>query len=140
MADLIDGLARHLDAAGLATYVPDGVGGDLMLEHMPQAPEECVVLTGYGGPEADSRLGYDEPSVQVRVRGGQDPRISRDRCAAIRSELHGLGPVTLPGGVRLISCIAVQASPASMGVDALGRHEHVCNFRAEIRSVTTHRV
>jgi len=97
------------------------------------------VLTLYGGPEPDSKLPYDEPSLQLRVRGGPDPRPSRARAEAIRSELHGLGPVTLPDGTLLLSCIAEQAAPASMGVDQSGRHEHVVNFRLEVLSRTTHR-
>jgi hypothetical protein len=140
VADLLDGLARHLHAAGLAVYEPSGTGGDLFIEVMPPAPDVCVVLTLYGGPDPDSKLGYDEPSLQARVRGGQDPRVSRVRAEAIRDELHGLGPVTLPDGTLLLSSVAVQAVPASIGIDATGRHEHVCNYRLETRSVTTHRV
>lgn len=140
MADLLDGLARHLDGLGLAAYDPTGASGDLFVEAMPQTPDVCVVLTVYGGPEPDSLLGYDEPSLQVRVRGGPDPRVSRVRAEAIRSELHGLGPLTLQDGTELLSCISIQAAPASIGVDASGRHEHVCNYRLEVRSITTHRI
>ncbi|MFF8290424.1 minor capsid protein [Streptomyces sp. NPDC016309] len=140
MADLLDGLARHLEARGLLSYDETGVTGDTFIETMPSGPDAAVVLTIYGGPESDSKLGYDEPSVQVRVRGGTDPRTSRQRCAAIRDELHGLGPVTLPDGTELLSCIAIQAAPAYLAADESGRHEHVCNFRTEVRAVTTHRV
>ncbi|HEX2314665.1 MAG TPA: minor capsid protein, partial [Thermomonospora sp.] len=109
-----------------------------LLEHVPQAPDQVVVLTLYGGPEPDSRLGYDEPSLQVRTRAA-DPATSRARCEAVRAYLHGLGPVVLPGGTFLLSCVAAQAVPASLGQDARGRHEHVCNFRTSVRSVTEHR-
>jgi dienelactone hydrolase len=140
VADLLDGLARHLEGLGLLEYDPDGIGGDTFIETMPSRPDSAVVLTIYGGPESDSRLGYDEPSVQVRVRGGTDPRTSRQRCEAIRDELHGLGPVTLPDGTELLSCIAIQSAPAYLAADESGRHEHVVNFRTEVRSVTSHRV
>lgn len=140
MADLLDGLARHLEGLGLLEYDPDGVTGDTFMESMPSSPDAAVVLTIYGGPEADSKLGYDEPSVQIRVRGGPDPRPSRVRATQIRAELHGLGPVTLPDGTELLSCIAIQAAPALLQVDENRRFEHVINFRTEIRSVTTHRV
>jgi hypothetical protein len=139
VADLLDGLARWLDAAGLAAYDTTGTVGDLFIETMPATPDEAIALTLYGGPEPDSKLGYDEPSLQVRGRGGADPRVSRRRVEAIRNELHGLGPVTLPDGTLLLSCISIQAVPASMGVDSTGRHEHVCNFRLEVRSLTKHR-
>ncbi|WP_151480624.1 minor capsid protein [Streptomyces albicerus] len=141
MADtLLDGLARHLEGKALLTYDPDGTAGDCALEHMPSGPDEVVVLTLYGGPEPDGKLGYDEPNLQVKVRGTADPQVSRDRCKAIYDELHGLGPVTLPDGTQLLSCFAIQARPASLGVDANGRHEHVVNYRLYVRSITTHRV
>lgn len=141
MGDLLDGIARHLQAQGLLTYLTELPGGDTFLESMPASPDEAVVLTIYDdGREPDSLLGYDEPRVQVRVRGTQDPRVSRQRCAAIRNELHGLGPLTLPDGTRLILSVALQNAPASIGIDQLGRHEHVCNFRMEIRAISTHRV
>ncbi|MEU0199132.1 MULTISPECIES: minor capsid protein [unclassified Streptomyces] len=141
MADLLDGLARHLQARSLLTYDLTGPGGDCFLDAIPQTPDEAVVLTAYDDArEPDSLLGYDEPRVQVRVRGTSDPRVSRQRCAAIRDELHGLGPITLPDGTRLILSVALQGGPASIGRDENGRHEHVCNFRMEIRNASTHRV
>ncbi len=141
MADLLDGLARHLAALGLVTYETAGTAGDCFIETMPATPDEAVALTIYDdGQEPDSLLGYDEPRVQVRVRGSTDPRVSRQRCTAIRDELHGLGPVTLPDGTRLILSVALQNSAASIGIDQLGRHEHVANFRMEVRAVTQHRV
>lgn len=142
MADLLDGLARHLAAKGLVTFeTAPTPGGDCFIDAMPSTPDIAVVLSTYDdGREPDSLLGYDEPRVQVRVRGTKDPRISRQRCQAIYAELHGLGPVTLSGGIELILSVALQNGPASIGLDASGRHEHVCNFRMEHRSVTTHRV
>ena len=140
MADLLDGIARHLASKGLVEYDATGTGGTCFIESMPSRPGLAVVLTVYDdGREPDSKIGYDEPRMQVRVRGDQDPRTSRQVCAAIRSELHGLGPVTLPDGTELKLSISLQGAPASMGVDSNGRHEHVCNFRMEHRSVTAHR-
>lgn len=138
MADLPDGLAQYLAVRGHGTYDPTGTTGDMFVEAMPSTPDTCVVLTQYGGPESDSLLPYDEPRVQVRVRGTTDPRVSRARAEAIRSELHGLTAVTLPDGTELISAIAMQPV-ASLGVDDNRRHEHVVNFRTEIRNPTAHR-
>lgn len=138
MADLLDGLARHLAGAGLVDYVPDAAGGDVAFGSVPQAPSGVVVLTLYGGPEADSRLPYDEPRLQVRVRGGEDRRVSYDRIAAIRSELHGLGPLTLPDGTFLVLSYALQ-TPAHLGVDDNGRHHHSVNFQLEVHAPSAHR-
>ncbi|MFB7029674.1 MULTISPECIES: minor capsid protein [unclassified Streptomyces] len=132
--DLLDGLARYLAERGLVAYTP---GGDLtdtcFLEHMPSGPDEAVALTIYDAAgEPDSLLPYDEPRVQVLVRGTTDPRVSRRRCRAIRAALHGLGPVVLPDGTELTLSVCLQGDAASLGVDENGRHEHVANFRMEI--------
>lgn len=137
--DLTDGFARYLQAAGLLTYDPDGITGDTFIEVMPATPDECVVLTLYGGPQPDSKLGYDSPNLQVRVRGTSDPRISRQRAMALYSTLHGLGPIILPDGSNLLSCNAIQ-TVASMGVDDQRRFEHTFNCYLEVRSITEHRV
>lgn len=140
MADLLDGLARHLQAKGLVTFETAGTGGDCFVDNMPSQPDEAVVLSTYDdGREPDAKLGYDEPRVQVRVRGTKDPRVSRTRCKQIYDELHGLGEVTLPDGTVLILSVALQNGPASIGADQLGRHEHVVNFRMEQRALTEHR-
>lgn len=140
MADLIDGIARHLDALGIVEYDPTGTTGNTFAETMPPAPDVAVALTLYAdGTEPDSLLPYDEPRMQVRVRGGTDPRTSRALCAAIRSELHGLGPITLPDGTELILSVCLQGAPASLGQDENRRHEHVANFRMEIHNPTAHR-
>lgn len=132
---ILDGLARYLSGRGIGlTWDDTGVAGNLFVDTMPQTPDTAVGLFGYGGPEPDARLGYDTPSVQARVRGGPDPRTSRALAQQIYDELHGLGITTLPDGTLLISCEALQSGPQSIGVDGNGRHEHVLNYRCEIRN------
>lgn len=138
MADLLDGLARHLQGQGLVAYEPDVAGGDCFFEEMPPEPDECVVLTLYGGPEPDSQSGYSDPRLQVRTRG--DRQASRDRAEAIFNELEGLGEIDLPDGTHLFLCFALQAVPASMGKDENNRHEHSCNYQLSVRALTKHRV
>lgn len=138
MADLLDGLARHLAAVDLLTYDPTGTSGDTFIEIEPAAPDEAVTLTLYGGPEVDSKLPYDTPSLQVRTRAGADPRVSRARAQAIYEELNGLGPVTLPDGSYLLLAVANQ-TVTSVGQDALGRCGHVINFSLEVHAPSVHR-
>jgi hypothetical protein len=135
---LLDGIARYLDQLGLVEFDETGTTGDCFEEVMPDKPDSAVSLTLYGGPEPDSKLPYEEPRVQVRVRGGADPRVSRARAQAIYSALHGLDHETLPDGTFVVLCIAI-STPASIGRDTNSRHEHVINFRCEITSVTAHR-
>ncbi|MFI0906763.1 minor capsid protein [Streptomyces sioyaensis] len=137
--DHLDALARYLHEAGLLTYDPHGTFGDCFVEAMPPAPDEAVCLSLYGAGATDARNGWDERNVQVRVRGTADPRLSRRRCEALYSALHGLAGVELPGGVWLVLAAAV-AAPAPMGLDSSGRHEHVVNLRLDIEAPTTHRI
>lgn len=138
MADLIDGLARHLAGLGLVTYDPTGVTGDCFAEVQPAQPDSVVTLTLYGGAPIDSLLPYDTPSLQVRTRGDADPRTSRTRAQAIYEALNGLGPVTLPDGSYLLLAVANQ-TPAFIGQDATGRCDHVCNFALEVHAPSAHR-
>lgn len=138
MADLLDGLARYLAAAGHATYDPTGITGDLFIEAMPPAPDAAVSLTLYSAGAQDARNDYDTERLQVRVRGGSDPRMSRARCRAIYDELHGLAGVDLPDGTWLILA-AASGTPGPLGPDSNGRHEHVCNFALDVSAPTKHR-
>ena len=139
---LTEGLAQQLQAKGLVTFDPTGTTGDTFIEIMPpQTPHKAVSLTFAGGVESDSKLPYDEPLVQVRVRGDEsgDPRNSRDRAASIRGALHGLSDMTLPDGTYLVLALAVQATPQSIGRDDLHRYEHVFDLRCEISNPTANR-
>ncbi|MEV8317984.1 minor capsid protein [Streptomyces sp. NPDC059900] len=140
MADLdpLDGVAQLLAARGLVAYDPDGTTGDLFIETMPPAPDAAVALWLYDGEAPDTRNAYDRPRLQVRVRGGPDPRVSRRRCWRIYSALHGLAGVELPDGTWLVLA-AARATPAPMGPDSSGRHEHVVNFDLDVSAPTDHR-
>ncbi|MFI6443826.1 minor capsid protein [Kitasatospora sp. NPDC050543] len=138
MADLLDGIARYLQSLGLVMYDPDGVTGDTFIDTMPPAPDSAVALGAYGLGPPDPLNDDDESGLQIRARGGPDPRVSRRRCMAIYSALHGLAGVELPDGNWLILCTA-QQTPSPLGTDDVGRHEHVVNFRLNIVNPTANR-
>ncbi|MGW7514783.1 minor capsid protein [Streptomyces sp. NPDC054796] len=140
MADLdpLDGVARLLAARGLVTYDPGGTTGDLFVETMPPAPDAAVALWLYDGGAQDARNPDDVYRLQVRVRGGPDPRVSRRRCTAIYGELNGLTDTELADGTWLILA-AARGTPAPMGPDSSGRHEHVVNFDLSVWTPTIHR-
>lgn len=140
---LLDGLARHLAAAGHGVYRPDSVyaAGEvaIVLNDSTPEPEQLVVLRPYpAGPEPDSRLPFDEPYLQVRRRGTADSASSAAAADALYGALHGLGPVELHGGLVLMSCIAIQ-TPTPLGRDDSGRYLHVFNVRCEHTAPTAHR-
>ncbi|HEY3683469.1 MAG TPA: minor capsid protein [Streptosporangiaceae bacterium] len=142
----LDGIARYLAAqvAGLA-YRTDGTpyGVDetgISLWAIPASPDTCMVLTPYGGPAPDTKLGYNTPRLQARFRGPPgDPDTPAQLDVDVFDVLQGLGPVTLPGGVRLISCEALQADPGYLGQDGNRRHELTRNYQLEHRAITAHR-
>lgn len=138
MADLLDGIARYLVGLGLAQYDPDGVAGDLFVDTMPPQPDSAVAIGTYGLGIPDPLNDDDEQGLQVRVRGGPDPRVSRRRSQDIYAVLQGLAGVELPDGTWLISCTALQ-TPTPLGTDATGRHEHVTNYRLFTVNPTAHR-
>lgn len=134
MADLHDGIARYLADQGLVTYP-----GDVFFDLSPASPDAAVTLTVYGGAPVDSKLPYDSPSLQVRVRAPATDRAqARTRAQALYGALHGLGPITLEDGTRLILAVANQ-SPGSMGQDDLGRLEWVFNLACETYAPSAHR-
>jgi hypothetical protein len=134
VADLHDGLARYLADQGLVTYP-----GDVFFDLSPASPDAAVTLTVYGGAPVDSKLPYDAPSLQVRVRAPATDRAqARTRAQALYDALNGLGPITLEDGTRLLLAVANQ-SPGSMGQDELGRIEYVVNFSLETYSPSAHR-
>ena len=137
-------LSHYLDAQDLVTYEPEG-GGDCFVHHLPDEPEEAVSVTAYGANAvtASDALGYDEPTVQVRVRGTQDPSTGEARAQAIYGALQGLTHVTMAAGteheVRVISVDCPQTGPIYMGTDERGRHEYVVNTALHVRAETAHR-
>jgi hypothetical protein len=142
-AELLDGLARHLAALDLVVYDPSGAvqtdDWSLFIDHMPPGPDLAVALTAYTGGDSDPLGAWEDTPVQVRVRGTADPHVSRVRADQLHGELHGLGPLTLPGGVWLQLSLARGGGPASMGPDANGRHEHVTNLTVTWAHPTAHR-
>lgn len=142
--DLLDGLARWAAQLGHGVYRTDTayVDGEvaIVLGDVIPAPGELLAVRAYDtGGEPDSRLPYSEPFIQWRVRGGDDERSSRLRAAALWDDLHGAGPVTLPGGVFVMSIVCTHADPIPLGRDEAGRHEHTVNTRIEYVHPSTHR-
>ncbi|MFI0739344.1 minor capsid protein [Streptomyces sp. NPDC021100] len=127
-ADLLDGLARLLAAAGVGTYRPDGVyaAGEtaITIASLPPAPNRCICLSAY--PVADSPVLTDVTTgVQVRTRGGADPREADALDDWVLDVLHGAGPLLLGAArVQLIT----RTSGAPIGADSSGRMERASTY------------
>jgi len=139
-------LAKYLDAAGLVTYDATGTTGNVFLEHLPDAPDEALMVLSTGGNPLGpaATYGWDEPTVQVMVRGvPEDPETPQAAAQAIYDELQGLRYVTLDAGgddeVRLCSCSSLQTAPFNLGRDEKGRYRFTLNFALHVRALTEHR-
>ncbi|MFI9203333.1 minor capsid protein [Streptomyces sp. NPDC053048] len=135
MADLLDGLARHLAAVGLLTYDPTGRSGDTFIEAMPPQPDLAVCLALYDAGTPEARDDVEQRRLQVRTRGTTDPRVSRTRAEALYRALHGQAGLELPDGTWLVLA-AARGTPAPLGPDSNGRHEHVVNFDLDLAGPT----
>lgn len=129
---LVDALARHLAAAGLARYTPTGVysGAGLPAAFdslLPATPDAAVALTVY-----DEQYGRDDhnPDVFIQFRwrtAGKDPRTTNDVADAASRLLHDASHLLLPGGVRVLLCrrqIRGITTP-----DSNGRFERADSYR-----------
>jgi hypothetical protein len=142
LATLADELASLLEARGVGNYDAGGAESaatTLFVEWMPDKPDVAVGIYTGSGPESSISEGEDTPNVMVRVRGTRDARTAKAKAAEAYNALHGLGDTLLPGGTRLIYCIAIQSGFNRIGVDEAGRHIYTCNFRTMILNPTTNR-
>lgn len=138
-------LAKYLTSLGLATYTP-AVGGDCFPEKLPDTPDAAVMILSTGGnpTPAAATWGYDEPTVQLMVRGApNDWATPQARALALYGELQGLRYVTLDAGgeddVFVIKTEAAQTAPVNIGTDAKGRYRYTLNFALHVRALTAHR-
>ena len=135
-------LAQYLAAQSAnITYDDSGTTGNIFVGFMPDTPDEAVMVKSTGGPEADTKLGYDSPVFQIIVRGGtRDDRTSGyDLAREIYGILHGLTSTSLPGGTWLVLVRGLQSEPVDIGPDENSRQEWSQNFEAEARAITTNR-
>lgn len=146
---VFDGIARLIggddggdgdergNVAGL-TY-SESPGGNVFVGYLPSAPNRCVAVLPSGGYEADAGLPYDRPSIQVIVRGDDDPVWALDTWQLVYSALVALRNVTLPDGTYLVSLLPIQSGPIHLGKDDSHRYQYGMNLESEIRNPTAER-
>jgi len=115
-----------------------GVTGNVFISTMPDKPDTVVMVSEYGST-GDDKNPFDDISVQVRVRGTRDPRVSYNIAKEIYDELHGLtNAVLISGGSRIVKVVA-QNTPIDIGRDDNLRHEWTVNLQMEVRNISTNR-
>lgn len=135
-ADLLDGLARVIHAAGIAQYRPDGPfqAGDVPVtfKSMPANPDRAVTLSSYGASDHPT-IPLGERRVQVRVRGLAGDALDADALAdAIFGAFHGLTHQQY-GSVHVIQMLRVSTIP--LGSDDLQRDERSDNYALDVNPV-----
>lgn len=127
-------LALYLQSKGLGTFDPTGVTGDMFIGLLPETPDGALAIFPTGGFQADSKLGYSMPTLQIVVRGTMDPRPAQQRAQAVYDALHGVRNRSFTdGGTWVVSCLGMQSAPTHIGRDDNGRHEYSLNFRLELK-------
>lgn len=135
--DLLAGLAAWAAELGHGAYRPDTpyVDGEvaIVLGDVIPNPDELLAIRPYpSGVEPDSRLPFDEPYVQWRVRGGAGEADSRRRALALRADLRRAvrpTPLLLPNGVLVLSMVVTHTGVIPLGRDDAGRYEHTVSAR-----------
>lgn len=135
-----DEWARLLHELGVGVYKPGEVGGNIFIPKLPDSPDLAIAVARYGGSEADSRNGWDEPRFQFRIRGPHtDTRLGEELAQRVYDELHGLSNRLMPGGTWLNLAVGMQSGPNDFGPDAKHRPQWTVNIRADIERATRHR-
>lgn len=131
---LLEEFAYLAAELGLGTYTPDAPGGTIYTVLLPPDPDTCIAIARSGGAESLVTDDFDQPSIQIRIRGSAaDTRTAEHLAERVYKAFHGLGPRTLAGGSTLILAVCTQSGPVYIGPDQLGRHEYTVNMRCELR-------
>lgn len=142
---LVNGLAMLIGGEGGVRGSVDGlnweagVGGNVFEGFLPDEPNRCVAVLPSGGYDADAGLPYDKPSIQIIVRGDDDPVWALDMWQAVYSAVQALRNITLPDGTYVVSIQAIQSGPVHIGKDDSGRFQYGMNLETEIRNPTAER-
>jgi len=131
----LEAIAELLALQGLGVFEPDGLGGDIFIDVLPESPDSVIALrtSGGTGDELAPNWGLDSsfPSVQIIVRSDKmNIKDAQDRAESIYKAVRRLG---LPyDGGRIFDSVAQY--PALLGTDQNGRAEYSINLQLELNN------
>ena len=129
--DIIEMLEAYGDSSG---FTPDlTLGTNLFQNQEPSSPAICVTVYDTSGmPDylGLDTVGYEYPSIQVRVRHTKQS-TGWALISAIKDALHGRNHETWNG--TLYTVIYCTSGPALLDWDDNGRVHFVCNFNLQRR-------
>ncbi|MDE5415483.1 minor capsid protein [Alkalihalobacterium chitinilyticum] len=133
-------IARYLHAQRIGVFDERGVQGNIFLNIVPTDPEALIALFSTGGPPGDVKLGYDNPTVQVWLRGDKNPVTAFEKAQEVYNALHGFsGGRFIENGSYIVDCRGQQSQPLHMGLDNNGRHQYSINFILDMRNESRRR-
>jgi hypothetical protein len=134
--DLLDILDLYGDSSGYDNdLIFFGATRNVFLNKEPANPINCVTIydtPGFAPYLGLDTVGYEYPSVQIRVRNDTQ-KNGWDLVEKIKNSLHGLHGITVNG--TLYSSIACANGPALLEWDDNGNCVFFCNFNIQRRLV-----
>lgn len=128
----------HLAGLGLVEFPSQGGEWSLFVGKLPDSPDNALVVVPTGGNPVlgSSALPYDEPTVQVLVRGS-DFAGAYSKAAQVYGALQGHSGQL--GDVEVVLCYSGQTDAVWIGQDDAGRDEFTLNFALHMQAATTNR-
>ena len=140
MAAPSEGIRDLLVAAVVGVFnSTDNTNWSIHISKQPDKPDRAITIYDSGGQDPNPQWLVDYPTVQVRVRGGEnDYLVAHQKCRDIVNALIGL-PSQDINGERWVS-LAQTGGIAFMGYDEKKRPMFSTNWRLIIEPPTgTHR-
>ena len=123
-------IAQYLDAQGVGEFDADGITGNIFVETLPDTPDKCIAIYSTGGSAGNGKHPYDNLTVQIIVRGTQDPRTAQSVAQNIYDTLHTFRDAAfVTDGIWVVGCHGIQSGPTHIGQDENRRHEYSLNFK-----------
>lgn len=131
---LVAEIGNYLHNKGIGTFDATGATGNIFILTQPTQPDNCIAIYPRGGPPADAKLGYDNTSVEILVRGVYAVNTF-DTAQRIYNLMHGMkDKYFMPLGFYVINCLADQSAPNYIGKDDNKRFEFSLNFTIQIKN------
>jgi hypothetical protein len=133
--DLLEGIARQLQTAGIGVYNETGVYTadqiGIVLKVVPATPDRVIVLNSYTAGNSDNP---DQPlsttAVQIRARGRANKPLDTDETLdAVNTLLQGQDQYRY-GTVQALAVSRFSSVP--MGQDGNKRFEHADNYYIDV--------
>ncbi|PKM78537.1 MAG: hypothetical protein CVU90_02020 [Firmicutes bacterium HGW-Firmicutes-15] len=133
---LIEQIAYYLHENNIGIFDPTGVTGNIFLATVPDKPDQCIAIFPAGGTQSNGKLAYDNPNIQIWIRGSNNPITGMVKAQDIYDLLHGFYQSRFyPDGNYILDCLGQQSAPISIGKDSQGRFEFSLNFKIEHQNI-----